>query len=197
MELRNSYSSELFSLHASKLNSMALSLESLLTKRRTKKTTPVRRFIQHRANYNVIPPQDTASKWSNDTTSNVTVNLSTMPNVLTQHNLTSTDNNTTPINITTNSNYTSSHINSRLILSPALANALAARASLPSSHLITCLLYISPILLSPEEIFVLTCGLTSCPTPRHINWPEISADIYQGHPTSIFGKYLLGRRFEI
>ena len=70
--LRNSYSSERFSLYVSKLNSMALSLESLLKKRRTKKTTPVRRFIQHRANYN-IPPQDTAS---NDTTSNVTVNLS-------------------------------------------------------------------------------------------------------------------------
>ena len=104
--LRNSYSSDMFSLYASKLNSMALSLEYLLKKTLTKKTTPIHRLIQQRAAYNVIPPQDSTA--SNGTTSNVTVNLS-MPNVLTRHSL--TDNNTTPNNnITTNSNYTSSHI---------------------------------------------------------------------------------------
>ena len=32
--------------------------------------------------------------------------------------------------------------------------------------------------LSTDEISVLSRGLTFCPTPRHINWPEVSADIY-------------------
>ena len=176
--LRNSYSSERFSLYASKLNSMALSLGSLLKKRRTKKTTPVRRFIQHRANYSAIPPQDTAS---NDTTSNVTVNLSTMPNVLTQHNL--TDNNTTPINITANSNYTSSHITSHASMSYTLARTRkrsrrkSKPAKLPLDHS-SVFINLSNSILSPDEIFVLARGLTFCPTPRHINWREISADIY-------------------
>ena len=153
--LRNSYCSELFSLYTSKLNSMALLLESLLKKRRTKKTTPVRRFIQHRANYIAIPPQDTASK---DTTSNVTVNLSTMPNVLTQHNL--TDNNTTPIlNITANSNYTSYHIASHASMSNTLARTRkrsrrkSKPAKLPLDH--SSVINLSNSILSPDEIFVL------------------------------------------
>ena len=32
--------------------------------------------------------------------------------------------------------------------------------------------------LSTDEISILSRGLTFCPTPRHINWPEVSADIY-------------------
>ena len=32
--------------------------------------------------------------------------------------------------------------------------------------------------LSADEISVLARGLTFCPTPRHINWSEVSADIY-------------------
>ena len=32
--------------------------------------------------------------------------------------------------------------------------------------------------LSTNEISILSRGLTFCPTPRHINWPEVSADIY-------------------
>ena len=32
--------------------------------------------------------------------------------------------------------------------------------------------------LSTDETSVLACGLTFCPTPRHIDWPEVSADIY-------------------
>ena len=32
--------------------------------------------------------------------------------------------------------------------------------------------------LSTNEIPILSCGLTFCPPPRHINWPEVSADIY-------------------
>ena len=32
--------------------------------------------------------------------------------------------------------------------------------------------------LSTDQISVLSRGLTFCPTPRHINWPEVSADIY-------------------
>ena len=162
--------------HASKLNSMALSLESLLKKRQTKKTAPVRRLIQQRANYNAIPPQDTAS---NDTTSNVTVNLPTMPNVLTRHNV--TDNNTTPINITANSNYTSSHITSHASISNTLARTRkrsrrkSKPAKLPLDH--SSVINLSNSILSPDEIFVLARGLTFCPTPRNINWPEISVDI--------------------
>ena len=30
---------------------------------------------------------------------------------------------------------------------------------------------------STDEISVFSCGLSFCPIPRHINWPEISADI--------------------
>ena len=32
--------------------------------------------------------------------------------------------------------------------------------------------------LSTDETSVLARGLTFCPTPRHIDWPEVSADIY-------------------
>ena len=32
--------------------------------------------------------------------------------------------------------------------------------------------------LSTDEISILSRGLTFCPTLRHINWPEVSADIY-------------------
>ena len=32
--------------------------------------------------------------------------------------------------------------------------------------------------LSTDEISILSRGLTFYPTPRHINWPEVSADIY-------------------
>ena len=32
--------------------------------------------------------------------------------------------------------------------------------------------------LSTDEIAILSRGLTFCPNPRHINWPEVSADIY-------------------
>ena len=32
--------------------------------------------------------------------------------------------------------------------------------------------------LSTDEISILSRGLTFGPTPRHINWPEVSADIY-------------------
>ena len=32
--------------------------------------------------------------------------------------------------------------------------------------------------LSADEISVLARGLIFCPTPRHINWSEVSADIY-------------------
>ena len=37
---------------------------------------------------------------------------------------------------------------------------------------------ISNCSLSTDETSVLSRGLTFCPTPRHINWPEVSADIY-------------------
>ena len=32
--------------------------------------------------------------------------------------------------------------------------------------------------LSTDETSILSRGLTFCPTPRHIDWPEVSADIY-------------------
>ena len=32
--------------------------------------------------------------------------------------------------------------------------------------------------LSTDETSVLALGLAFCPTPRHIDWPEVSADIY-------------------
>ena len=167
--LRNSYSSGMFSLYASKLNSMALSLESLLKKTLTKKTTPIRRHIQQRATYNVIPPQDSTA--SNGTTSNVTVNLS-LPNVLTRHSL--TDNNTTPNNnITTNSNYTSSHITCHESMSNTLgptrkrSRRKRKPAKLPLDQ--SSIINLSNSLLSPVEISVLARGLTFCPTPRHID----------------------------
>ena len=31
--------------------------------------------------------------------------------------------------------------------------------------------------LSTDEISILSRGLTFCPTPRHINWPEVSVDM--------------------
>ena len=37
---------------------------------------------------------------------------------------------------------------------------------------------ISNCSLSKDETSILSRGLTFCPTPRHINWPEVSADIY-------------------
>ena len=49
-------------------------------------------------------------------------------------------------------------------------------AKLPLDH--SSVINLSNSILSPDEIFVLARGLTFCPTPRHINWPEISADIY-------------------
>ena len=33
--------------------------------------------------------------------------------------------------------------------------------------------------------------------PTYIAQVEITPAYYQGHPTSIFGKYLFGRRFEV
>ena len=33
--------------------------------------------------------------------------------------------------------------------------------------------------------------------PTYIAQVEITPGYYQGHPTSIFGKYLFGRRFEV
>ena len=93
--LRKSYSSEFFSLYASKLTSMALSLESLL---KIKKDARRKLHGLSTVSFNTEPPTTLSGTASNATTSNVTVNLS-MPNVLTQHSL--TDNNTTPINIIT------------------------------------------------------------------------------------------------
>ena len=45
--LRNSCSTDAFSFYQAKLDSMALSFESLLAERRAKKTAPIRRFINH------------------------------------------------------------------------------------------------------------------------------------------------------
>ena len=104
----------------------------------------------------------------------------TFPPCLTHHNL--TVNNTTAINITANSNYTSSHITSHASMSNTLARPRkrsrrkSKPAKLPLDH--SSVINLSNSILSPDEKFVLARGLTFCPTPRHINWPEISADIY-------------------
>ena len=39
-------------------------------------------------------------------------------------------------------------------------------------------IHLSSCSLSTDEISILSRGLAFCPTPRHINWPEVSADIY-------------------
>ena len=45
------------------------------------------------------------------------------------------------------------------------------------------------LLLSTDEISILSRGLTFCPTPRHINWAEVSADIYDFSRRMRLAKY--------
>ena len=140
--LRNSCSTDAFSFYQAKLDSMALSLESLLAERRAKKTAPIRRFINHNLTDNSINPQVN----SNDTPSNVTHNAS---------------------NLTHSPTVTPTRRRSRRKTKPA-------NIQLDHSSVIN----ISNCSLSTDETSILSRGLTFCPTPRHIKWPEVSADIY-------------------
>ena len=122
---------------------MALSLESLLTNRRAKKTAPIRHFINNNLGRNSLNPQVNTNTDINDNPSNVTDNTSPHSSIVSHRKRSRRK--TKPANIQQDN---SSVIN--------LSN--------------------SP--LSTDEISVLSRGLTFCPTPRHINWPEVTADIY-------------------
>ena len=66
-------------LYKTKLDTMALSLASLLARRRAKKTAPIRRIINHNRTDNSINPQVNTNANNNDISapSNVTHNAST------------------------------------------------------------------------------------------------------------------------
>ena len=57
--LRNSCSTDAFNFYKTKLDTMALSLESLLARRRAKKTAPIRRIINHNRTDNSINHRST------------------------------------------------------------------------------------------------------------------------------------------
>ena len=140
--LRNSCTPEQFSFYSNKLDSMALSLESLLANRREKKTAPIRRLINNNNTDNsLVNPQVNNITNNHDTSSNVTSPQS--PNL------------------------TPARKRSRRKTKPA-------NIQLDNSSVIN----LSSYSLSTDETSILSRGLTFCPTPRHIDWPEVSADIY-------------------
>ena len=76
--LRNSCSQDEFLFYSTKLDSMALSLEPLLTNRRAKKTAPIRRIIDNNnfTDNSLVNPQVNSITNNNDTSSYVTHNIS-------------------------------------------------------------------------------------------------------------------------
>ena len=131
-----------FSFYSNKLDSIALSLESLLANRRAKKTAPIRRLIDNNNTDNsLVNPQVNNITNNHDTSSNVTSPQS--PNV------------------------TPARKRSRRKTKPA-------NIQLDNSSVIN----LSSYSLSTDETSILSRRLTFCPTPRHIDWPEVSADIY-------------------
>ena len=64
--LRNSSTPAAFLFYTSKLDSMALSLESLLTNRRAKKTAPIRHFVNNNLGHNSLNPQVNTNTDVND-----------------------------------------------------------------------------------------------------------------------------------
>ena len=145
--LRNSCTPEQFSFYSNKLDSMALSLESLLANRRAKKTAPIRRLIDNNNTDNsLVNPQVNNITNNHDTSSNVTHNIS---------------------NSSQSPNVTPARKRSRRKTKPA-------NIQLDNSSVIN----LSSYSLSTDETSILSRGLTFCPTPRHIDWPEVSADIY-------------------
>ena len=145
--LRNSCTPEQFSFYSNKLDSMALSLESLLANRRAKKTAAIRRLIDNNNTDNsLVNPQVNNITNNHDTSSNVTHNIS---------------------NSSQSPNVTPARKRSRRKTKPA-------NIQLDNSSVIN----LSSYSLSTDETSILSRGLTFCPTPRHIDWPEVSADIY-------------------
>ena len=145
--LRNSCTQDEFLFYSTKLDFMALSLESLLANRRAKKTAPIRRIIHNNNTINsLVNPQVNSITNNNDTSSYVTHNIS---------------------NSTESSNVTPTRKRSRRKTKPV-------NIQLDNSSVIN----LSSYSLSTDETSILARGLTFCPTPRHIDWSEVSADIY-------------------
>ena len=96
------------------------------------------------------------------------------------------------INHNLTANHLKQHINNtnastNNILSNVIHNASTStvtrkrsrRKTIANIHLDhSSVINLSSCSLSTDEISILSRGLTFCPTPRHINWPEVSADIY-------------------
>ena len=139
--LRNSCSPDAFLFYTSKLDSMASSLETLLTRRRAKKAARFRGIIDHS---------------------------------FTDNSLNQLVNNTNASNNDMSSNVTHNASNSTVTRKRSRRKSKPANIQLDHSSVIN----LSSSSLSADEISVLARGLTFCPTPRHINWSEVSADIY-------------------
>ena len=129
----------MFLFYSAKLNSMAWSLESLLAKRRDKKNAPICRFINHNLT-------DNSSKGKHQVLSN------------SSHNDTSS-NNTHYIHDSTNPPITNPK------RKRCRRKTKPARFHLDHSSVIN----LSRFSLTTNETFVLSRGLTFCPTLRHIN----------------------------
>ena len=139
--LRSSCSPDAFLFYTSKLDSMASSLETLLTHRRAKKAARFRGFIDHSFTDNSVNQLvNNTNASNNDMSSNVTHNV----------------------------------CNSTVTRKRSRRKSKAANIQLDHSSVIN----LSSSSLSADEISVLARGRTFCPTPRHINWSDVSADIY-------------------
>ena len=138
--LRNSCSPDAFLFYTSKLDSMASSLETLLTRRRAKKAARFRGIIDHS---------------------------------FTDNSLNQLVNNTNASNNDMSCNVTHNASNSTVTRKRSRRKTKPTNIQLDHSSVIN----LSSSSLSADEISVLARGLTFCPTPRHINWWEVSADI--------------------
>ena len=89
------------------------------------------------------------------------------------------------VNNITNNHDTSSNVTHNISNSPQSPNVTPAckrsrRKTKPDNIQLdnSSVINLSSYSLSTDETSILSRGLTFCPTPRHIDWPEVSAEIY-------------------
>ena len=147
--LRYSCTSDEFLFYSTKLDSMALSLESLLGSGLFGTSVSIRRITD------------------NNTGNTDNSHINPQVNSITNNHETSIGTHDNISNSTQSSNVTPTRKRLRRKIKPT-------NIQLDHSSVIN----LSSYSLSTDETSVLARGLTFCPTPRHIDWPEVSADIY-------------------
>ena len=183
--LKSSCSPETFLLYRDKIFSMASSLECLLSKRRNRKFSNLKKYRTNRFKTNFKTKSTNLNDKNNELFRTATTNESFPVRNINIHfgsNYTNenalTDNNVNHYNNSNTINSTSvSTSNLPLNSQPTSTRRRNRRSFRPKSdsdH--TSVINLSNTPLSIPEKSVLSKGLTFCPTPHYINWPELMAD---------------------